>query len=356
MSPELTFSRLTADDAQEAAVFLDRYRLPLRTNGRTNLHHGLLALAVRLPDSARHLVLACHLAGRLCNRALLHRSVSFQGRVWAAYLTTHLAIHPDLGRPLRAVASDRILDFSPLLTHTSAGSSTDARDVHVFLYEEAKRELIQSGPSSVGAGHRQSLWPFNQAIVNPVVLQRRVGAGQQAGRRVRPVVDADIPELASCTRGWRPNSRSLSRSSVDRLRRHILRLPGGRTYVVEDQGVPTAFITFCVMETLSASLREAAGRVHVGVAIECHSDREELGADFGSRAPQAAGLDPWRPVRRNPYSALGPFGKPRARRASPQHTTERADTSRGILDTATPVQRAASTTQNRLPSGSARMM
>ena len=256
MSPELTFSRLTADDAQEAAVFLNEvWGSHYGPTGAPIFTTDYLRWLYGGPDSARHLVLACHIAGRLVGiRALLHRSVSFQGRVWAAYLTTHLAIHPDLGRPFRAVASDRILDFSTLLTDTSAGSSTDARDVHVSFYEEGKRELIQKvGRRASEQGIGTSLWPFNQAIVNPVVLQRRVGAGQQAGRRVRPVVDADIPELAQLFARVAAKQPFALTISVDRLRHHILRLPGGRTYLVEDQGVPTAFITFYVMETLSAS-------------------------------------------------------------------------------------------------------
>ena len=133
-------------------------------------------------------------------------------------------------------------------------SPSHARDLLVAYFEETKPTLIQRTERRAadhGVTLRRST--FNQAVVSPAILQASVASSGRAGGFVRPVREDDVAELGRLLdRVARRHPLSFT-MSADRLRHHVLSLPQGRSYLVEEQGVPAAFITFYQMDTLSAS-------------------------------------------------------------------------------------------------------
>ena len=255
MSAEVGFSRLTADDAPEAAAFLNEVWGAHYGPGAPVFTPDYLRWLYGGPDADRHSVLACRWDGRLIGlRAMLNREVSTGGKVWTAYLSTHFTLHPGVSPALRAEARDRLLDSSSLLADGGERSPSDARHLLVAYFEETKPTLIQRTErraADQGVTLRRST--FNQAVVSPAILQASVASSGQAGGLVRPVREDDVAELGRLLdRVARRHPLSFT-MGADRLRHHVLSLPQGRSYLVEEQGVPAAFIMFYPMDTLSGS-------------------------------------------------------------------------------------------------------
>jgi hypothetical protein len=207
------------------------------------------------PDRARHFILACRLAGRLVGlRALLDRRVSSGGKIWTAYLSTHLAIHPDVGDSLRREVRDHLLQPLTLLTDDSEASNSRARNVLVAFFDDAKQALIgRTAHRASSEGVTMSRATFHQAVVSPAALEARVREVERSDTRVRPVDDRDCAGLAQLfdrVAGRQPFAFAMN---ADQLRHHILGVPRGRSDLVEERGAPSGFITYYVMEILKAS-------------------------------------------------------------------------------------------------------
>ena len=253
---ELTFNRLGVDDADEAAAFLNNvWGVHYGTTGAPIFTREYLRWLYGGPDEARHFVLACRLAGQLVGlRALLDRRISSQDRVWTAYLSTHLAIHPDLDRSRRIEVRDQLAQTSSMLTDDSMQSAFRTRDLLVAFFEETKQILIQRTVDRAQAdGITMSCSTFHQAVMSPVVLRAWVPEVTLPGTRVRPVEDTDISELAHLFGRVADTQPFALTMSTDGLRHHILGLPSGRSYLVEERGLPSAFTMFYVMEMLKPS-------------------------------------------------------------------------------------------------------